>query len=330
VQRAPELLLAIKKAVDEDRRPGRFLLTGSSNLMTLPQVSDSLAGRMEVVTLLPLARSELRSREPGFLNAALAGELVSPPAVQVGTALVEAVLAGGYPEMLRREEARRRAWARAYVQAIVSRDVRDLASVEKLDHLPKLLRALALHAGQLINFSLVGGQLALDDKTVRKYTAIFEQLYLVRRLEPWHSNRMKRLVKTPKLHFLDSGLLAGLTGITGAAIVRNRTLLGPLLETYIFAEIMKQATWLDQSCTLHHYRDKEQNEVDIVIEGEDGGVVGVEVKATASVRASDFKGLRKLAAVCGDTFRLGVVLYDGETIVPFGDRLFAAPVSCLW
>jgi hypothetical protein len=202
--------------------------------------------------------------------------------------------------------------------------------VEKLDHLPKLLRALALHAGQLINFSLVGGQLALDDKTVRKYTAIFEQLYLVRRLEPWHSNRMKRLVKTPKLHFLDSGLLAGLTGITGAAIVRNRTLLGPLLETYIFAEIMKQATWLDQSCTLHHYRDKEQNEVDIVIEGEDGGVVGVEVKATASVRASDFKGLRKLAAVCGDTFRLGVVLYDGETIVPFGDRLFAAPVSCLW
>jgi predicted AAA+ superfamily ATPase len=180
---------------------------------------------------------------------------------------VEAVLAGGYPEMLRREEARRRAWARGYVQAIVSRDVRDVASVEKLDHLPKLLRALALHAGQLINFSQVGGQLALDDKTVRKYTAIFEQLYLVRRLEPWHSNLLKRLVKTPKLHFIDSGLLAGLLGITGAAIARNRALLGPLLETYIFAEIMKQATWLDQSCSLYHYRDKEQNEVDIVIEG---------------------------------------------------------------
>jgi len=331
VQRAPDLLRAIKRSVDQDRRPGRFLITGSANLLTLPTVSESLAGRMEVVTLLPLSRAEIRGRRPAFLRKALTGALVRPPEVMIGDALVHAVLTGGYPEMLRRgESGRRQAWAREYVRAIVERDVRDIADVERLDQMPRLLRVLAHHSGQLTNFAQIGGQNGLDDKTTKKYVAILEQLFLVRRLEPWFRNRLKRLVKTPKLHVLDSGLLAALLGATAERIVRDRSIFGPLLEAFVFSEVLKQGTWLDEACTLSHYRDKDQDEVDIVIEDETAGLVGIEVKAAATVNARDFKGLRKLADATGGALRLGLVLYDGEHTVPFGERLFAAPVSCVW
>lgn len=331
VQRAPDLLRAIKRSVDQDRRPGRFLITGSANLLTLPTVSESLAGRMEVVTLLPLSPAEIRGRRPAFLRKALTGALVRPPEVMIGDALVHAVLTGGYPEMLRRgESGRRQAWAREYVRAIVERDVRDIADVERLDQMPRLLRVLAHHSGHLTNFAQIGGQNGLDDKTTKKYVAILEQLFLVRRLEPWFRNRLKRLVKTPKLHVLDSGLLAALLGATAERIVRDRSIFGPLLEAFVFSEVLKQGTWLDEACTLSHYRDKDQDEVDIVIENETAGLVGIEVKAAATVNARDFKGLRKLADATGGALRLGLVLYDGEHTVPFGERLFAAPVSCVW
>ena len=331
VQRAPDLLRAIKRSVDQDRRPGRFLITGSANLLTLPTVSESLAGRMEVVTLLPLSPAEIRGRRPAFLRRALTGALVRPPEVMIGDALVHAVLTGGYPEMLRRgESGRRQAWAREYVRAIVERDVRDIADVERLDQMPRLLRVLAHHSGHLTNFAQIGGQNGLDDKTTKKYVAILEQLFLVRRLEPWFRNRLKRLVKTPKLHVLDSGLLAALLGATAERIVRDRSIFGPLLEAFVFSEVLKQGTWLDEACTLSHYRDKDQDEVDIVIENETAGLVGIEVKAAATVNARDFKGLRKLADATGGALRLGLVLYDGEHTVPFGERLFAAPVSCVW
>jgi predicted AAA+ superfamily ATPase len=331
VQRAPDLLRAIKRSVDQDRRPGRFLLTGSANVLTLPTVSESLAGRMEVVTLLPLSRTEIRGGRSAFLRKAFTGTLVRPPEEMIGDELVHAVLTGGYPEMLRRDEpGRRQAWAREYVRAIVQRDVRDIADVERLDLMPRLLRILAHHSGQLLNFTQIGGRNSLDDKTTKKYVAILEQLFLVRRLEPWFRNRLKRLVKTPKLHVLDSGLLAAILGVTAERIVQDRTLFGPLLEAFVFSEVLKQGTWLDEEWTLSHYRDKDQDEVDIVIENETAGLVGIEVKAAATVNAGDFKGLRKLADATGDALRLGLVLYDGENTVPFGDRMFAAPVSCVW
>lgn len=331
VQRAPALLRAIKAAVDADRRPGRFLLTGSANVLALPQVSESLAGRMEAVALLPLSQLELRRRKPTFLRSAFAGKPPRAGEPIVGAALVTAILAGGYPEMLARTDPRRRqAWAREYVNAIVQRDVRDIAEVEKLDRMTRLLQALAQHSGRLVNLAQVGGQIGLDDKTVARYLTILEHLFLLRRVEPWFRNRLKRLIKTPKLHFLDSGLLAVVLGATAERIAADRALLGPLLETFVYAELTKQTDWFEEPCALHHFRDKDQDEVDVVIESGGGAVVGVEVKAAASVSASDFKGLRKLAAACGDEFKLGVVLYDGENLVPFGERLYAAPVGCLW
>lgn len=331
VQRAPELLRAMKRLIDDDRRPGRFLLTGSANVLTLPQVSESLAGRMEVVSLLPLSRAEIRGRKPAFLEKALAGKLVRPPETMIGGDLVRAVLTGGYPEMLQRQDARRRqAWARDYLKAIIQRDVRDIAEVGKLDQLPHLLRVLAHHSGRLTNFTQIGGQLGLDDKTTGRYVAILEQLFLVRRVEPWFSNRLNRLVKTPRLHFLDSGLLAATLGATEERIAKDRAILGPVLETFVFSEILKQSEWLDESCILHHYRDKDQDEIDIVLETGGGALIGIEVKAAATVSAADFRGLRKLGDARGDDLKLGVVLYDGENIVPFGDHLFAAPISCAW
>lgn len=331
VQRAPELLRAIKLSVDSDRRAGRFLLTGSANILTLPKVSESLAGRMEIVTLMPISRAEILGKEPTFLKMAFRSKLVKPGPNITGDQLVHAVLVGGYPEMLRREAPRRRqAWARDYVKAIVQRDVRDIAEVEKLDQLPRLVQALAHQSGQLTNFTQLGGQIGMDDKTTRKYTGILEQLFLVQRVSPWLRNELKRLIKTPKLHFVDSGLLAALLALTAEQIPKDRSAFGAVLETFVFAEVMKQTTWSEDSYTLHHYRDKDQDEVDIIVENEQGALVGIEVKASATVRASDFKGMRKLLDICGEDLKLGVILYDGTKVVPFGDRLFAAPMSCLW
>jgi predicted AAA+ superfamily ATPase len=331
VQRAPELLRAIKKSVDADRRPGRFLLTGSANLLTLPRVAESLAGRMEIITLLPLAYSEVLGNRPTFLENALEGRLIKPIDLVLGNELVRTVLVGGYPEMLRRkDQKRRRAWARDYVKAIVERDIRDIADLDKLAQMPRLLQVLAHHSGQLTNFSQLGGQIGLDDKTARKYVAILEKLFLVLRVEPWFRNQLKRLVKTPKLHFIDSGLLAVTVGATEERILKDRTILGALLETFLFSEILKQASWLDEPCTLHFYRDKDQDEVDIIVESESGAIVGLKIKAAATVTAGDFRGLRKLSEVSRHNFKLGLVLYDSENTIPFGDRMFAAPISCLW
>jgi len=331
VQRVPELLRAIKRSVDETRRPGRFLLTGSANVLALPQVSESLAGRMEVVSLLPLSQAEIRDRKPAFLRNAFAGKLAKPAEPVIAGELLRTVLTGGYPEMLKRKDVlRRQAWTREYIRAIVQRDVRDVAEIEKVGELPCLLRVLAHYSSQLTNFTEIGGRLGLDDKTTRKYITVLEQLFLVHRVEPWFRNRLKRLVKTPKLHFLDSGLLAAMLGTTVERVAKDRSVLGPILETFVFSEIMKQTAWLDEACVMHHYRDKDQDEIDIVVEAHDGKLIGIEVKAAATVSSGDFKAFRKLNDVSDDNFKLGVVLYDGEQIVPFGNHMFAAPMSCVW
>lgn len=331
IQRAPELLLAIKRAVDEERTAGRFLLTGSANLMTLPAVADSLAGRMETLTLLPLSGCELTSSPGQWLASALAGKPRGASHPEVGAQLVERVLGGGYPEALARGTPQRReAWLRQYGQALIQRDVRDLANIEKLDQVPRLLKALAHMAGQLCNFSQLGGQVGLDAKTAGKYLAILEQMFLVRRVEPWSVNRLSRILKTPKLYFLDSGLLATVAGVNAAGVAQDRTRFGALLESYVYAELLKQTTWMDGDIALYTYRDKDQVEVDLVVEDAGGQIVGIEVKAKASVNPGDFAGLRKLAKLAGKRWTAGIVLYDGPDRRPMGERLWAAPLSALW
>ena len=331
VQRAPALVLAIKKSVDDDRRAGRFLLTGSANLMTLPLVADSLAGRMETLTLLPLAGCEIQSSTGKWIDAVFDGRIPKARRLEVGAKLVERVLRGGYPEVVTRATPRRRTvWAKQYVDALIQRDVRDIASIDKLGQLPRLLKPLALMAGQLCNFTQLGGQVGLDSKTVDKYLAILEQMFLLRRVEPWSTNRLSRIVKTPKIQFIDSGLLGTLVDLTEASVARDRSQFGQVLETYVYSELLKQATWAERNYVLNTYRDRDQVEVDVVIEDQAGRVVGVEVKAAASVSVSDLAGLRKLATLAGKRFVAGVILYDGNDTLPIGEQLWAAPLSTLW
>lgn len=331
VQRAPEVLLALKRSVDTDRRPGRFLLTGSANLMTLPRVADSLAGRLAVLDLLPLSRAELRGTRSRFLETIFAGQAPKVSAPLLGKALVEVVLAGGYPEALeRRTWTRRQVWHLDYVRAIVERDVRDLAHIERLSQMPRLLRVLAQHSGQLVNYSSLGAPLGFNHVTTQKYVGLFEQLFLVRTLPPWLTNELSRLIKTPKLTFLDSGLLASLRGKSPDKIAADRGAFGALLETFVLAETLKLASWSGETFQFFHFRDKEQNEVDVVIENTDGQLVGLEVKAAATATSGDFSGLRRLAAAAGKRFVAGYVLYDHDQVVPFGEKLWAVPLSALW
>jgi predicted AAA+ superfamily ATPase len=331
VQRVPELLLALKRSVDADRRPGRFLLTGSANVMALPRAADSLAGRMETVPLLPLARCEIERTRDNWIDRIFAGDMPRARGAGTGEALLDRVLRGGFPEAVARHDPRRRAaWLRQYANALVQRDVREISGIEKLDRLARLLRAAAQAAAQVANLSALGAAVGLDHKTTGKYLAAFEHMYLLRRVEPWSANRLSRIVKAPKLQFIDSGLLAVLAGLTPASAGRDRALFGRVLESFVYSELLKQSTWGADEYGILHYRDRDQVEVDLVIEDAARRIVGVEVKAAASVSASDLKGLRKLAALAADRFAAGVVLYDGEDTVPLGGRLWAAPLATLW
>jgi predicted AAA+ superfamily ATPase len=331
IQRAPDLLLAIKKTVDEDYRPGRFLLTGSANVLTLPRVADSLAGRIETIQMLPLARAEVSGNAPTFLARLFEGKLQSNRDAIVGDDLVRLVLLGGYPEAIARENERRRQdWARSYLTSVLTRDLRDIAEIDKLTELPKFVRLLATYSGQLVNYSQFGSNINVSHKTAQRYVGLLEQVFLIATVPPWHTNALKRIVKTPKLHFLDSGLLATTRGLGFERMKANRGEFGPVLESFVFSEVLKLMTGSDLKLTPYHFRDQQMHEVDIVLERDDCMIAGIEVKAAATVKSSDFAGLRTLAEACKDRFAYGVVLYDGTDVVPFGDKLAAAPLSCLW
>ena len=332
VQRAPEILLAIKQTVDEDRRPGRFLLTGSANLSTIATVNESLAGRIETIPLYPLSRSELiRRKRTQFIAKIFGGDVPPPAEAMTSDAIVQLVAGGGYPEALaRRSERRRQDWYRAYVESIVARDVPEIASLAKPTQIPRLLQFAAQFAGCLMNLSEIGRSVALDHKTTDSYLRVLEQLFLVRRLQPWSRNELSRIVKTPKLHFIDSGLLTALRGYTMTRLRAERQLLGPLLEGFIFSELLKLTSESAERVNLFHFRDRDQHEVDFVLENAEGQIVGIEVKAAASVTRRDFSGLDRLASIAGKHFVQGIVLYDGKQPLSFADNLRAAPLASVW
>jgi uncharacterized protein len=332
VQHAPELFPAIKASVDRDRRPGRFLLTGSANVLLLPRLSESLAGRMEVHTLWPLAQAEIEGRRGSAVDDLFSDRLPTRALPAVGREdLIRRLLSGGYPEPLgRRTEARRRAWFNAYLTTILQRDVRDIANIEGLSQLPRLLALLATRTGALLNLSDVASGIKIPYATLHRYMSVLEATFLLQLLPAWSSNLGTRLIKAPKLLINDTGLAASLLGLDARRLEANPVLVGPLLETLVAMELKKAAGWSTVRPSLFHYRTHARQEVDILLESPAGEVVGVEVKAAASAAPADFAGLRSLAAMTGDRFVRGVLLYTGSQVVPFGERLHAIPISLLW
>jgi predicted AAA+ superfamily ATPase len=331
VQHVPRLFSAIKLAVDRNRLPGRFILTGSANVLLVPALSDSLAGRMEIIRLHPLAQAEMARTEPGFLDRLLGAGFSFFQGERLGRDLARRIVAGGYPPAVARASKGRHAlWHGSYLDAIVQRDVRDMTRIASLDVLPRLLEVAATQTARLFNATGLAASFELSRPTIRDYLSLLERVFLVERLPPWYSNRLSRLVKTPKLHVGDTGLASALLHTDTEAVASDRALLGQLLETFVYQELNREASGRGDRLRFHHFRDRDGAEVDIVIERGVNAVAGVEVKAGATVTTSDFRGLRKLAQAAGHRFVRGVVLYDGESVLPFGERLQAVPIRLLW
>ena len=332
VQKVPELLPAIKLAVDRDRRPGRFLLTGSAHVLTLPKVSESLAGRIEILTLWPFSQGEAAEVPDAFIDAVFSDDRPRlRESAPESASLRQRLLRGGFPEALERDvEERRRAWFASYISTILQRDVRDLANIEGLTEMPRLLKLLASRTSGLMNKAEISRDADIAYATLDRYLALLEMTFLLQPLAAWSGNLGKRLTKAPKVHLCDSGLAAHLLGLTEDRLARDPTLAGPLGESFVAMELRKQASWSRTPVSLFHFRTAAGREVDLVLEDDAGRLAGFEVKASGSFRKKDLAGLRALARDLGERFHRGVLLYAGESVVPVGERLHAVPISALW
>jgi predicted AAA+ superfamily ATPase len=333
VQRAPDLLLAIKRVVDTDSARGQFLLTGSANILTLPQIADALPGRVDYLTIWPFSQGELRGTRSGFLEASFAGKSPAVEAAQIGRlAYAEQIIRGGFPEIVDASWSRRRRFFSGYADSILGREVDELSSLRDSEASGRVLRLLTARSAALTNFSSIGRELGIDHKTVAAHIRALEQLFIVIRLPAWHANLGHRVVRSAKLHVADTGMLCSLLGVDAERLDEDSGLAGSVFETFVVSEIVRLASVseLGPLLNLYHYRDQRGHEVDLVIEHANGEVVGIEVKASASPRLRDAAGLTLLRDRLGDRFRQGVLLHLGPESLSLGERLSAVPLAGLW
>jgi predicted AAA+ superfamily ATPase len=330
VQRAPDLLLAIKRAVDRDLTPGRFLLTGSANLLTARKVEDALTGRMETIPLWPLAQSEIHGSTGNLVDALFAAE---PPRVANATvgreAFVEIVAAGGYPEARLRSGRRRARWFTSYLDTTLDRDLREISDARKLHEVPRLLRLLASQAANVLSYRSIAAKLDLTHDTVREYVGLLQTVFLVHLLPAWRPGIGAREAHAPKAYLVDAGLLAHLLGADERRIGADDQVTGKVLENFVVVEVLKHADWAAADSSAYHYRQRE-DEVDLLLENRAGEIVAIEAKATASVAPRDARAMAKLRDGRGARFKAGVVVCACEQTTPLGDRLWAVPLSGLW
>jgi predicted AAA+ superfamily ATPase len=331
IQRAPDLILAVKTRLDARNDRGQFLLTGSADILTLPTIADALPGRVDYMHLWPLSQGELAGHRECFVDRLFAGESPRVERADVGrSSYAQRLVVGGFPDAQARSVGGRSRFFASYVATILGRDVGDIARVRDVADVGYLLGVLAARSATLMNARGMGTELGLDRKTAAAHTKVLEDLFLIRRLPPWHTNLGSRQVKSPKLYVTDSGLLAHLINANAARLIQDATLAGPVFETFVAMELLRQSDWSECEPSLFHYRDSQQREVDVVLELRSGEIAGVEVKSAATVRPKDFAGLRHLRDRFGARFKAGVVFYTGERTLPFGERLSAAPLCGLW
>jgi predicted AAA+ superfamily ATPase len=331
IHRAPDLLLELKKAVDADTAPGRFVITGSANVLTSRQIQDALPGRMDRVDMWPLAQSEIQGGSLNVVDELFHGRAPRVTGAPAGrSAFAQVVGEGGYPEARLRPPGRvRNRWFANYIAATLARDLVELADARRSDDAERLLRLLATQSANLLSYRKVGSRLGMHHDTVQAYVALLEQMFLIKRLPAWRPGLGAREAATPKLYVCDSGLLAHLLGADTERIANDDQVTGKLCETFVVGELLRHASWSEQQPRLYHYQ-RDREDVDVVLENNRGDVVGVEVKATATLRAADWKWLKKLADSRADSFKAGIVVYAGEQTLPLGGRLWAVPYSGLW
>lgn len=333
VQLAPELFRPLKEIVDRRRREvptdtaGRYLLTGSADLMVVPGLSEALVGRMSVLTLFPFSAAEVRNGNGAFIERLFRSEFERLPPAE----LEATMLAATYPQIVEMDERDRAEWMESYVSTILQRDMRTIAEIEKLALLPRLLRILAARAGGLINDAAIARDAGLNPVTEKFYRTLLKGLFLVFDVPPWHRNIGKRLVKSAKGYLTDTSLLCHLTGRDLRGLRRSAPdIFGHVLENFVAAELLKLLSFSAVRADLLHFRTSGNVEVDFVLERPDGTVAALEVKSSEHVTSKDFNGIRVLAEAVGEEFAAGVVLYTGSEVVPFGPNLHAVPVSSLW
>ncbi|WP_067714834.1 ATP-binding protein [Nocardia yamanashiensis] len=332
IQRVPDLLLPIKVAVDADPRPGRYLLTGSSRLLGLRDLPDTLPGRMETIELWPFSQGEIDGSTDGFVDAVFR----NGPAVGLDSEVsrleyTERVVRGGFPEAVARADPRRRGrFLDNYVQNLIERDVRQLSDIERAPQLATMVRLMAARSATLVSAGSLAGELELARGTIQRYLQLLEEIFLIKRIPGWSRNVGTRLTSAAKLVFVDSGVAARMLAADAHTLRRPGGQLGPLLEGFVISEVARQLTWCETPVELYHYRDQNKVEVDMVLEDRSGAVVGIEVKAASTVKTEDFRGLRILESKLGDEFVAGIVLYTGGHTLPFGPKLRAMPISALW
>ena len=332
VQRVPELILAIKEDVDRNRTPGRYLLTGSANILTIPKVADSLAGRMEIATLWPLSRGELAGVKESFITKVFKGRIDELAFSKFSIEdLVDMIITGGYPEPVQRASFERRAsWFDSYLTTIIERDIRSLANIHDISLVPRLLKLLSARAGGLRDNAELARSAGIPNTSLVRYMSLLEGIFLVYPVPAWSSNFGKRLVRSPKIFFTDTGVASHLLGIDAERLATDRTLTGKLFENFVSSELFKQAAWSGIRLKIYHFRAHTGQEVDFVLEDSSGRIAGIEVKLSASIAAKHFAGLRELKRLAGDSFTAGIVIYTGDQAIAFGNDLFAVPATALW
>jgi uncharacterized protein len=331
IQRVPELMTEIKLRVDRDQTPGQFAITGSANLLEMQQVKDSLAGRAEYLRLHPFSQGELLGHRESFIPGLVSGIFPSVTSAPVGRkAHADILVRGGYPEIQGRASNRRPRFFESYVEGILERDLASLGDVADRAVVARLLQAIGATSAAELNIERLSSSLGTPATTIRRHIELLEMLFLIRRVPAWSNNLLARSIKRPKVHVADTGLLGYLVGADERRIETDLDLGGMFYETFVAMELHRQISWLDERPQLFHFRDRDRREVDIVIEHRDGSVSAVEVKAAATVREGDFRGLNHLKDKLGSKFKAGALLYAGANTVSFGDRLAAVPLSGLW
>jgi len=331
IQRVPELFLAIKKSVDQNRQPGRFILTGSANVLLLPNLADSLAGRMEILTLWPFSETEILDTRANFVQNLFQDNLPESTQKLERKQLISRVVTGGYPEALqRRNDSRREQWFNSYVTTILQRDIRDISNIESLTAMPRLLSLLAARSGSLLNYSELSRTSGISQSTLKRYMTLLQTTFLIKPLPAWSANLSKKLIKSPKIMLSDTGLSCYLTGSDQQKLTENPSAFGIVLENFVCMELCKQISWAEKNYQLFHFRSTTGDEVDFVIEDMSGNIAAIELKSRATIKPNDYKGIKMLANQTSNKFKKGIILYTGNEIIPIAKNITALPISTLW